>query len=96
MTLRQARLIAPAAHVAIFAFMWILYGCQPQGLLDGPSRWPFALLFLGDFPTSVIAFGAMFTSETAAPYAIAVWGIVGTIQWYFIGQIFIPKRLFTD
>ena len=38
----------------------------------------------------------MFTSEAAAPYAIAAWGILGTIQWYFVGQIFIPKRLFTD
>jgi len=96
MTLQRARLIAPSIHLAVFVLMWIVYGCQRGALLDGPSRWPFAILFLGDFPTSAIAFGAMFTSETATPYAIAAWGILGTIQWYFIGQVFLPRRLFTD
>lgn len=96
MTLRRARLIAPSIHLLVFALTWILYGCQQKPLLNGPSRWPFAAIFLGDFPISAIAFGAMFTSETAFPYAVTAWGVLGTIMWYFIGQIFLPRRFFTD
>jgi hypothetical protein len=75
---------------------WVLFWLQPQPLLNGPSRWPFAVIFLADFPVSAIAFGAMFRSDLVVPYAVAVWGLLGTIEWYFLGQLFLPRRLFTE
>jgi hypothetical protein len=63
-----------------------------QALLDGLSRWPFALIFFGDFPFSAIAFGAMFVSEKNFPYALAAWAAVGTLWWYFLGRLMERRR----
>jgi hypothetical protein len=93
---RRARLVAPGIHFAVFALTWFLYWLQPEALLNGPSRWPFLVVFLVDFPISVIAFGAMFTSDALFPYAVVGWGVLGTLEWYFIGLIFLRKRLLRD
>ncbi len=88
----RARVIAPFLHAYLFAFTWVLYWLQSQPLLDGPSRWPFLAVFLGDFPFSAVAFGVMFVSEKLAPYAIGAWGILGTLWWYFLGRL-IEERI---
>jgi hypothetical protein len=90
--LQRAPLAAPVLHICLFALTWILFWMQPQPLLDGPSRWPFYVLALADFPISLVAFGAMFTSEARMPYALAAWGVLGTIWWYFLGRL-IEERL---
>jgi hypothetical protein len=64
---------------------WFLFWMQPEPLLDGPSRWRFAVLFLVDFPISAIAFGAIFRSDAYFPYALVAWGLMGTGWWYFLG-----------
>lgn len=81
----RPRVTAPLLHVFVFALTWVLYSLQRQPLLDGPSRWPFLAVFLGDFPVSAVAFGVMFGSDQRAPYAVAAWGILGTVWWYFLG-----------
>jgi hypothetical protein len=88
----RARVTAPILHAFLFALTWVLYWLQGQPLLDGPSRWPFLAVFLGDFPFSVVAFGVMFGSEERTPYAIAAWGILGTLWWYFLGRL-IEERI---
>jgi hypothetical protein len=93
MTLKPARLVAPGIHLAVFALTWILYACQRQPLLNGPSRWPFLLVFVADLPIAMIAFAVMFTSEAAFPYALAAWALLGTMWWYFIGLRFLSKKL---
>jgi hypothetical protein len=87
MAISRARVTAPFLHVLLFTLTWVLYWVQRQPLLDGPSRWPFLAVFLGDFPLSVVAFGVMFGSAERAPYAIAAWGILGTLWWYFLGTL---------
>jgi len=54
-------------------------------ILDGPAKLPFGVLFLGDFPISAFAFGVMFNSDKNGWTAWGLWGIVGTIWWYFLG-----------
>jgi len=93
MTLKRARLVAPGIHLTVFALTWILYACQQEPLLNGPSRWPFVITFVADLPIAVIAFGVMFTSEAAFPYAVAAWALLGTIWWYFIGLLLLSRKL---
>ena len=85
--LRKPRWIAPLVHGCIFVLTWILYWLQTPPLLDGPSRWPFVLIFFGDFPVSLIAFGKMWDGGKNVPYALAAWGIFGTMWWYFLGLL---------
>jgi hypothetical protein len=85
--LPNPRWMAPLVHGLVFSVTWILYWLQTEPLLDGPARWPFTLIFFGDFPLSVIAFGKMWDGGRMFQYALAGWGIVGTIWWYFIGRM---------
>jgi hypothetical protein len=73
---RRARLVAPVAHILVFSSTWLLFWLQSQPLLDGPARFPFAVVFVADFPISIIAFNA-----------VALWGTVGTLWWYFLGGL---------
>jgi hypothetical protein len=54
-------------------------------MLDGPARWPVVILFFGDFPFSALAFGRMFMSDQHTWLAWSLWGVLGTIWWYFLG-----------
>ena len=92
MNFPRARVTAPLLHVYVFALTWVLNWLQRQPLLDGPSRWPFLLVFFGDFPVSAVAFGVMFGSDQGAPYAIAAWGTLGTPWWYFLGRWWEERR----
>lgn len=85
--LKRGQVAAPVLHICLFTLTWVLYWIQQQPLLDGPSRWPFAVVFLADLPISVVAFGVMFGSEARAPYALAAWGVLGTLWWYFLGLL---------
>jgi hypothetical protein len=69
----------------LFALTWGLFWLQTQPLLDGPALWPFAIIFIADIPISIFAFGVMFTSSEHFPYALAAWGTLGTLWWYFLG-----------
>ncbi len=83
----RARMSAPLLHALVFSLTWVLAWLQPQPLLDGPARWLFLGVFLGDFPLSVVAFGVMFSSSERAPYAVIAWGVLGTFWWYFLGTL---------
>ena len=85
--LRQPRLAAPVLHACLFALTWGLFWVQPQPLANGPADWPFRILFCADLPISIIAFGVMFNSDERFPYALAAWGILGTLWWYFLGRL---------
>jgi hypothetical protein len=90
--LRRVPLAAEALHVFLFALTWTLYGIQQQPLLNGPSRWPFAIVFLTDFPISVVAFGAMFGGQPHTLYFLTAWGVLGTLWWYFLGHLIERRR----
>jgi len=53
--------------------------------MNGPSAFPFAILFIADLPISAIAFGVMFTSTKFGPIAALIWGVLGTLWWFAIG-----------
>jgi len=62
--------------------MWI----SSKPILNGPARLPFGILWVVDLPISAIAFSVMFTSAENDWFAWAVWGVVGTGWWYFLGR----------
>lgn len=90
--LRRARVAAPIVHLGVFVLTWLLFGVQTQPLLDGPSRFPFAAIFLGDLPFSAFFFGIIFTSDGRFVYAVAAWGITGTLWWWFLGNLIDKRR----
>jgi len=54
-------------------------------MMNGPAGLPFDVLFFADLPISAIAFGVMFTSAERGLLAWSLWGVVGTLWWYFLG-----------
>jgi hypothetical protein len=90
--LRQTRVAAPLLHISVFVLTWLLYWIQSQPLMDGPSRFPFAVILVADLPFSLYFFGIIFTSAERFPYAVALWGVLGTLWWWFLGSL-IDKRL---
>jgi hypothetical protein len=83
--LRQIRYAAPLLHAGLFAATWGLYAVSSEPLLNGPARWPFALLFFADLPLSAFAFGMIFTSDKQFFPALALWGVAGTVWWFLLG-----------
>src|SRR5882672_3833034 len=92
LTFQRSQLRLPLIHLLIFALTWIFFWIQPQPLLDGPSRWPFIIIFLADLPLSAIAFGVMFSSDARMLYAVVTWGVLGTLWWYFLGGLIAQRR----
>jgi len=82
---------AALLHLLIFVSTWFLFWVQSQPLFDGPSRYPFLVVFLADLPFSALFFGIFFTSVERGPYAVIAWGICGTLWWWFLGSL-IDKR----
>ena len=66
--------------------MWTLYWVTGAPLLNGPSKYPFAILFVADLPISFPAFSIMFVSEERGTYAAVLWGVLGTVMWFFLGS----------
>jgi hypothetical protein len=85
--IRRLYVLAPVLHGLLFAVTWLLFWLQPRPLAQGPADWPFRILFLADLPISLIAFGAMFRSDALFPYALGLWGILGTVWWWFLGTL---------
>src|SRR5579864_2440843 len=81
----RARFTAPVLHACLFTITWVLGWISSQPLLDGPARFPFFVLFLADFPISAIASSVMYFSEYRGWYALGLWGVLGTLWWYFLG-----------
>ena len=75
--------LAPALHIGLFAITWLTYFLQNAPLFDGPSRWGFNVLFFADLPISVVAFSKFWDGQVL--YALSLWGILGTMWWYFLG-----------
>jgi hypothetical protein len=90
--LPRPRLAAPVLHMCLFILTWVLSWIQPQPLAQGPADWPFRILFVADLPISLIAFGVMFNSDAHFPYALAAWGILGTLWWYFLGCLIEERK----
>jgi hypothetical protein len=78
--------LAPSIHLLLFGLtLLIAITHQSQPLFDGPAGPGFNVLFFADLPISVIAFSMMWDKHLVT--GIALWGIVGTIQWYFWGLV---------
>jgi hypothetical protein len=84
-SLPRARITAPVVHVSLFVLASVLMWVSDKPILDGPAKVPFGILFFGDLPISAFAFSVMFTSEKNGWTAWVLWGIAGTIWWYFLG-----------
>jgi hypothetical protein len=67
----------------LFAATWIAYAVFPQPLMDGPARWPFAILMVADIPISLVCFGLVFSGRTLL--GLFAWAILGTLWWYLLG-----------
>ena len=79
----RAQSLAPTLHFIIFAVTWLADLAQSQPLLDGPARWGFGILFVADFPISLVAFSWMWDGRTVQ--ALFFWGLLGTAWWYLLG-----------
>src|SRR5450755_1680555 len=81
----RVKYIAAEVHALLFIAMWFLSFVFSQPLMNGPSAFPFVVLFIADLPISMIAFGVMFTSSEMGPVAAVLWGVLGTLWWFAIG-----------
>ena len=88
--LLRSRWLPPVIHALLFAMTWLTNLAQSQPLLDGPSRWGFGILFVADFPISLVAFSWMWDGRIAE--ALSFWGILGTAWWYLLGVWIEPGR----
>jgi hypothetical protein len=88
--LLRVRVIAPVLHALLFAIAFPLAQVSTSAL--GPARLPLFILWLADLPFSIIAqvFG-LGASQALCPrlefawIPWALWGVTGTIWWYFLG-----------
>ena len=87
LNLPRARFTVPVLHAIFFVTASVLMWISSKPILDGPARLPFGILWVADLPISVIAFSVMFTSAENGWFAWAVWGVVGTVWWYFLGRL---------
>jgi hypothetical protein len=88
--LLRAQVIAPILHVLLFAVASALAQFSTGPL--SPAKLPSFILWLADLPFSIVAqlwslsasLGPRPRSEFAwLPWAL--WGVTGTIWWYFLG-----------
>ena len=82
--------LAPSIHLLLFGLTLLIATThQSQPLFDGPAAPGVNVLFFADLPISVIAFSMLWDKHFVT--GIALWGIVGTVQWYFWG--FVIERI---
>ncbi len=84
------RWLAPTLHAILFVVIWLTAFHQSQPLLDGPSRWGIYLLLLIDFPISLVGFSLMWSQKFVL--GLALWGVCGTLWWYFLGGIILRVK----
>src|SRR5260370_9055209 len=83
-TLPRARFIAAALHAILFAVPCVLFWVANEPILPEATIFLFVLLFVVDLPISAMAFGVMLI-PTKVWLAFGLWGVAGTIWWYFLG-----------
>jgi hypothetical protein len=88
MHIPRARITAPVLHALLFALTSILLAMSTSPILNGPAKIPFGIVFVADLPFSAFAFSVMFFSEEYGWFAFAIWGVLGTAWWYFLGMSF--------
>jgi hypothetical protein len=88
--LLRARVIAPFLHALLFAIAFPLAQASTNNL--GPAKWPLFILWLADLPFSIIAqlwslsaSDALRTRTESAWIPWALWGVTGTVWWFFLG-----------
>jgi hypothetical protein len=86
----RVRVIAPVLHALLFAIAFPL--AQVSTSPAGPARLPLFILWLADLPFSIIAqLWSLGASQALRPrsesawFPWALWGVTGTIWWYFLG-----------
>jgi hypothetical protein len=88
--LLRVRVIAPVLHALLFAIAVPLAQLSSSSL--GPAKFPLFILWLADLPFSIIAQILSLSASQALRPRIesawlpwVVWGVTGTIWWYFLG-----------
>src|ERR1700676_3361652 len=79
----KARITAPVIHASLFAMASLLLLYKP--ILPGPASVPINILWIADIPISIIASGGLFWYDKYAKLVWSLWGVTGTIWWYFLG-----------
>lgn len=87
---KRSLLLAPTLHILIFATAWLADLAQSQPLLVGVSRWGFGVLFVADFPISLVAFSWLWDGRRVE--ALSFWAILGTAWWYLLGLWILRRR----
>lgn len=82
--------LAPTLHAVLFVTTWLTACVQAQSVLEGPARFGFAILFIVDFPISLVAFSKMWDGRLV--YGLSLWSILGTAWWYFLGILILRYR----
>jgi TolB protein len=90
--LSEAKYLAPTLHAILFTTAWSLYAVSGQPMMDGLSALPFLLLMIADLPISFVAFGVLFSSTKYGPFAVVLWGVGGTLWWYWVGRSIDARR----
>jgi hypothetical protein len=83
--LPRARIAAPVLHALVFGIASILLLFSNEHILEGPTSLPFVVLWLADIPISLIASERLWFHAEHARLVWALWGVIGTIWWYFLG-----------
>jgi len=85
----RRRLYPALAHAGLFLTVTSLFHLSSKPLLQGPAGIPFVVLFLADFPISIIASDLIWDMGQKAAWFWAMWGVAATIWWYSLGPAFL-------
>lgn len=76
---------AAVLHALLFGIASILPLFSNEPILNGPAKLPIVILWVADIPISLIASERLFFHTEYARLVWALWGVIGTIWWYFLG-----------
>ena len=82
---RRARTVAPILHAVLFCTASVLHLISDKPILNRPAHVPIVSPWVADIPISMAGFAVMFFSDKYGWLAWGLWGIIGTVWWYFLG-----------
>jgi hypothetical protein len=83
--LQRPRFVAPAIHACLFALAYAFWLLFERGTHNNARLDLFALLWFADLPISVLTSILTMGSHKNGGVAFGLWGVLGTVWWYFLG-----------
>jgi hypothetical protein len=81
----RPRFAAPAVHACLFVLAYAFWLLFERDTHNNARFDLFALLWFADLPISVLASSITLGSLKNGWVAFALWGVLGTVWWYFLG-----------